>query len=53
MISPGATETQILKGQFGGNTDAMKEPFNTMIPMGRMGKPEDCFGSGVPSFGRE
>jgi NAD(P)-dependent dehydrogenase (short-subunit alcohol dehydrogenase family) len=41
MLSPGPTETPILKGQFGENTDAMKERFKTMIPMGRMGKPED------------
>lgn len=41
MISPGPTETPILEGQFGANTDAMKERFKTMIPMGRMGKPEE------------
>jgi NAD(P)-dependent dehydrogenase (short-subunit alcohol dehydrogenase family) len=41
MLSPGPTETPILKGQFGENTDAMKERFKTMIPVGRMGKPED------------
>lgn len=41
MISPGPTETPILQGQFGGNTDVMKERFKTMIPVGRMGKPEE------------
>ena len=41
MLSPGPTETPILTGQFGENTDAMRELFKTMIPMGRMGKPED------------
>ena len=41
MLSPGPTETPILTGQFGENTDAMRERFKTMIPMGRMGKPED------------
>jgi NAD(P)-dependent dehydrogenase (short-subunit alcohol dehydrogenase family) len=35
VISP------ILKGQFGESTDAMKERFKTMIPMGRIGQPEE------------
>jgi len=47
MISPGPTETAILKGQFGENTDAMKERFKTMIPMGRMGKPEEIASAAV------
>jgi NAD(P)-dependent dehydrogenase (short-subunit alcohol dehydrogenase family) len=47
MISPGSTETPILKGQFGENTDAMKERFKTMIPMGRMGKPEELASAAV------
>jgi NAD(P)-dependent dehydrogenase (short-subunit alcohol dehydrogenase family) len=47
MISPGPTETPILKGQFGENTDAMKERFKTMIPMGRMGKPEEIASAAV------
>ena len=47
MISPGPTETPILKGQFGENTDAMKERFKTMIPMGRMGKPEEIDSAAV------
>ena len=47
MISPGPTETPILEGQFGANTDAMKERFKTMIPMGRMGKPEDIAAAAV------
>ena len=41
MISPGPIETPILESQFGENTGAMKERFKTMIPMGRMGKPEE------------
>jgi NAD(P)-dependent dehydrogenase (short-subunit alcohol dehydrogenase family) len=41
MISPGPVETPILKAQFGENTGAMKERFKTMIPIGRMGKPEE------------
>ena len=47
MISPGPTETAILEGQFGANTDAMKERFKTMIPMGRMGKPEEIASAAV------
>jgi len=47
MISPGPTETPILKGQFGENTDAMKERFKTMIPMGRIGKPEEIASAAV------
>jgi NAD(P)-dependent dehydrogenase (short-subunit alcohol dehydrogenase family) len=41
MISPGPIETPILEGQFGENTDAMREQFKTMVPMGRIGKPEE------------
>src|ERR1700747_2709925 len=41
IISPGPVETPILKGQFGENTDAMKEQFRAMIPMGRLGRPEE------------
>jgi NAD(P)-dependent dehydrogenase (short-subunit alcohol dehydrogenase family) len=41
IISPGPVETPILKGQFGENTDAMKEQFKAMIPMGRLGRPEE------------
>jgi hypothetical protein len=40
VISPGPIETPILEGQFGENAAAMKERLKTMIPMGRMGKPE-------------
>ena len=47
MISPGPTETPILEGQFGESTDAMKERFKTMIPMGRMGKPEEIASAAV------
>jgi NAD(P)-dependent dehydrogenase (short-subunit alcohol dehydrogenase family) len=39
VISPGPVETPILKGQFGETTEAMKERFKTMVPMGRIGKP--------------
>ena len=41
------TETPILERQFGENTDAMKERFKTMIPMGRMGKPEEIAAAAV------
>ena len=47
MISPGPTETAILEGQFGANTDAMKERCKTMIPMGRMGRPEEIASAAV------
>lgn len=47
MISPGPTETPILQGQFGENTDVMKERFKTMIPVGRMGKPEEIASAAV------
>ncbi len=47
MISPGAIETPILEGQFGKNTDAMKERFKTMTPMGRIGKPEEIASAAV------
>jgi NAD(P)-dependent dehydrogenase (short-subunit alcohol dehydrogenase family) len=40
MISPGPIETPMLVSQIGEN-DAMKEKFNTMVPMGRIGKPEE------------
>ncbi len=42
-----AAETPILEGQFGENTDAMKERFKTMIPMGHMGKPEEIASAAV------
>jgi NAD(P)-dependent dehydrogenase (short-subunit alcohol dehydrogenase family) len=41
VISPGPIDTPILEGQFGENTDAVKERFKTMVPMGRIGKPEE------------
>ena len=41
VISPGPVETPILEGQFGENTDAVKERFKAMGPMGRIGKPEE------------
>jgi len=47
VISPGPVETPILKRQFGENTDSMKERFKTMIPMGRMGKPEEIAAAAV------
>jgi NAD(P)-dependent dehydrogenase (short-subunit alcohol dehydrogenase family) len=47
VISPGPIETPILEGQFGENTGAMKERFKTMIPMGRMGKPEEIASAAV------
>ena len=47
IISPGPTETPILEGQFGANTEAMKERFKTMIPMGRLGKPEEIAAAAV------
>jgi NAD(P)-dependent dehydrogenase (short-subunit alcohol dehydrogenase family) len=47
MISPGPTETPILEGQFGANTEAMTERFKAMIPMGRMGQPEEIAAAAV------
>lgn len=47
MISPGPTETPILEGQFGQKTDEMKQRFKAMIPMRRMGKPEDIASAAV------
>jgi NAD(P)-dependent dehydrogenase (short-subunit alcohol dehydrogenase family) len=47
MISPGPTETPILEGQFGANTDAIKERFKATIPMGHMGKPEEIASAAV------
>ena len=47
VISPGPIETPILKGQFGENTEAMKERFKTMVPMGRIGKPEEIASAAV------
>jgi NAD(P)-dependent dehydrogenase (short-subunit alcohol dehydrogenase family) len=38
---------RILEGQFGTNTDAMKERFKTTIPMGRMGKPKEIAAAAV------
>jgi NAD(P)-dependent dehydrogenase (short-subunit alcohol dehydrogenase family) len=47
VISPGPIETPILEAQFGENTDAMRERFKTMIPMGRLGKPEEISSAAV------
>jgi NAD(P)-dependent dehydrogenase (short-subunit alcohol dehydrogenase family) len=47
VISPGPVETPILEGQFGENTDAMRERFRTMVPMGRMGRPEEIASAAV------
>ena len=47
MISPGPVETPILEGQFGENTDAVKERFKAMVPMGRIGKPEEIASAAV------
>jgi len=41
MVSPGATETPILEGQFGANADPMKDQFKAMTPMRRLGRPEE------------
>jgi NAD(P)-dependent dehydrogenase (short-subunit alcohol dehydrogenase family) len=47
VISPGPIETPILQGQFGENTDAMKEQFKTIIPMKRLGRPEEVAAAAV------
>jgi NAD(P)-dependent dehydrogenase (short-subunit alcohol dehydrogenase family) len=47
MISPGPVETPILQGQFGDNTDAMREQFKTRIPMKRLGRPEEVAAAAV------
>jgi NAD(P)-dependent dehydrogenase (short-subunit alcohol dehydrogenase family) len=41
MVSPGPIETPILERQFGANTDAMREQFKTVVPMQRLGRPEE------------
>jgi len=47
MLSPGPVETPILEGQFGENTDSMRERFRAIIPMGRLGKPEEIAAAAV------
>jgi NAD(P)-dependent dehydrogenase (short-subunit alcohol dehydrogenase family) len=47
VLSPGPVETPILEGQFGENTDAMRERFKAMTPMGRLGKPEEIAAAAV------
>jgi NAD(P)-dependent dehydrogenase (short-subunit alcohol dehydrogenase family) len=47
VISPGPTDTPILESQFGANTAAMKEQFKTMVPMGRIGRPEEIASAAV------
>jgi len=47
VISPGPIETPILQGHFGENTDSMKEQFKTMIPMRRLGRPEEIAAAAV------
>ena len=47
VISPGPVETPILEGQFGENTDAVRERFKAMIPMGRIGRPEEVASAAV------
>lgn len=47
VISPGPTDTPILESQFGPNTAAMKEQFKTMVPMGRIGRPEEIASAAV------
>ena len=47
MISPGPVETPILEGQFGENTEAVRERFKAMIPMGRLGRPEEIAAAAV------
>jgi NAD(P)-dependent dehydrogenase (short-subunit alcohol dehydrogenase family) len=40
-------DSRLRAGQFGANTDAMKERFKATIPMGRMGKPEEIAAAAV------
>ena len=47
VISPGPIDTPIVERQFGENAAAMKERFKSMIPMGRMGKPEEIASAAV------
>ena len=47
VISPGPIDTPILESQFGENTEAMKERFKAMVPMGRIGKPEEIASAAV------
>jgi NAD(P)-dependent dehydrogenase (short-subunit alcohol dehydrogenase family) len=41
VISPGPVATPIMESQFGANTDSMMEQFEAMIPMRRIGRPEE------------
>ncbi|HUO36110.1 MAG TPA: SDR family oxidoreductase [Candidatus Acidoferrum sp.] len=47
MISPGPIETPILEGQFGQSTEAMKEQFKAIVPMKRIGRPEEIAAAAV------
>jgi NAD(P)-dependent dehydrogenase (short-subunit alcohol dehydrogenase family) len=47
VISPGPVETPILESRFGENTEAMKEQFRTIIPMKRLGRPEEIAAAAV------
>jgi NAD(P)-dependent dehydrogenase (short-subunit alcohol dehydrogenase family) len=47
VISPGPIETPGLRELFGGNAEAMKEQFRTIIPMRRLGRPEDIAAAAV------
>src|SRR5579872_2886497 len=47
MISPGPIETPGLRELFGGNAEAMKGQFKTIIPMRRLGRPEDIAAAAV------
>jgi len=42
-LSPGATDTPIIDGQFTSKTqaDAAKEAFSSKTPLGRLGRPEE------------
>jgi NAD(P)-dependent dehydrogenase (short-subunit alcohol dehydrogenase family) len=42
-LSPGATETAIIRGQFDSDeaSDAAKQVFASMTPLGRIGQPEE------------
>jgi|SRR5215471_16916676 len=42
-LSPGATETPIIRGQFDSDeaSDAAKQAFASMTPLGRIGQPEE------------
>ena len=53
VISPGPTETPMVDVGAKGSEEGTSEYFRKMIPMGRLGTPDEIAGSRVPRFRRE